>query len=66
MQERDSKPVAAEPVDDPFEDEALSDLREVRDRLQRLNVMEGLSPEQQFTLVDLVRQQGTQANLNHC
>ena len=54
MKDHDSTTVAAQPVDDPFDDEALSELRDVRDRLQRLDVLEGLSPEHQFTLVDRV------------
>ena len=42
------------PVDDPFEDDALLELREIRDRLQPLGVLEGLSPEQQLVLADRV------------
>ena len=54
MQDQNSTTVAAQPVDDPFDDEALSELRDVRDRLLPLDVLEGLSPEHQFTLVDRV------------
>ena len=53
MQDHDST-VAGRSGDDPIEDDALSELREIRDRLQPLDVMEGLSTDQQFTLVDRV------------
>ena len=43
-----------QPVDDPFADDALSELREIRERLQPLGVLEGLSPEHQFMLADRV------------
>ena len=54
MQDQDSTTAEGRPAHDPFEDEALSELREIRDRLQPLDVMEGLSLEQQFTLTDRV------------
>ena len=42
------------PVDDPFEDEALSELKGYRDRLKPLGVLDGLSPAQQLALADRV------------
>ncbi len=54
MQDHDSTPDAGHSADDPFGDEDRSKLRDIRGRLQPLGVLEDLSPEQQFTLVDRV------------
>ena len=43
-----------QPLDDPLEDEALSELKEYRNRLAPLGVLEGMSPAQQLMLADRV------------